>query len=168
NNSARNDAAFDNVTLTGVIGTAPVYNSLPAPTGLTLTLGSGTGINLSWNAVAGSIGYAVDRSTDNVNWTQIATPGAGVTTYGDNGPTGSHRYFYRVSARDATGRSVPSDVAAADNRPGAPFNLTVSSNGNNNQFILNWRDVTGESGYRIERSTDGVTFTPVGSVGVNV
>jgi hypothetical protein len=168
NNSAINDAAFDNVTLTGVIGTAPVYNSLPAPTGLTLTLGSGTGISLSWNAVAGSIGYAVDRSTDDVNWTQIATPGAGVTTYSDNGLTGSHRYFYRVSARDATGRSVPSDVAAADNRPSAPFNLTVSSNGNNNQFILNWRDVTGESGYRIERSTDGVTFTPVGSVGVNV
>jgi hypothetical protein len=68
NNGTVSNATFDNVALTGNIGTAPpVYNDLPAPTNLTLALGVGTGINLSWDPVDGSIGYAVDRSTDNVN-----------------------------------------------------------------------------------------------------
>jgi hypothetical protein len=169
NNGTVSNAMFDNVALTGNIGTAPpVYNDLPAPTNLTLALGVSTGINLSWDPVDGSIGYAVDRSTDDVNWAQIATPGAGVTTFGDTGLAGEHDYFYRVSARDATGRSVPSTVADSFNRPSAPFNLMVSSVGNNNQFILNWRDVTGETGYRLERSTDGVNFTTVVTVGANV
>jgi hypothetical protein len=168
NNSQFNSAAFDNVALTGNIGNPPpTYNSLSAPTGLTLSLGDGTGINLSWNDVAGETGFAVDRSNNGVDWTQIAATDAGVTTYSDPGLSGSHRYFYRVSALDATGRSVPSAAANLINVPSAPFNVTVTS-WTADKLVVNWRDVTGDTGYRIERSLDGIDFTPVGNVGTNV
>jgi regulation of enolase protein 1 (concanavalin A-like superfamily) len=168
NNTKVNNAFFDNVTFTGIVGDPPpVYNSLPAPTGLRLTYGVGTGINLSWNAVAGATDYAVERSNDNVTWAQVGTTG-GATTYSDIGLLGSHRYFYRVDALDATGGSVPSDVRNLINRPSAPFNLSITSLAPDS-LVPNWRDVTGDTGYRIERSDNGgFTWFPTGSVGPNV
>jgi hypothetical protein len=168
NNTLANAAAFDNVTLTGDLGDPdPVYNDLPAPTGLTLARGDGTGIDLGWDDVKGATGFAVERSANGVDWARIATTGAGVTAYSDTGLTGSQRYFYRVSALDDTGSSVPSDAASLVNRPIAPFNLTVTS-WTTSQLILNWRNVSGNIGYRIQRSTDGVNFIPLGKVGTNV
>src|SRR5262249_51341276 len=36
-------------------------------------------------------------------------------------------------------------------------------------LVVNWRDVTGDTGYRIERSDDGgASWFPIGSVGTNV
>jgi hypothetical protein len=167
-NSQLNHAAFDMVSATGLLGPVTgTYNTLPIPDGLQLSLGTGTGITLHWNDVSGNTGYAVERSGDGATWTQIGTTGAGVTTYQDNNPAGSHRYYYRVSARDDAGRSAPSVAANLVNRPSAPFNVTVTS-WTTSQLIINWRDVSGDTGYRIERSTDGVTFTAVGTVGTNV
>jgi regulation of enolase protein 1 (concanavalin A-like superfamily) len=168
NNTMVNNAFIDNVTFTGAIGDpTPVYNSLPAPGRLCLTWGTGTGIDLSWDAVAGATGYAIERSNDNVTWTQIGTTG-GATTYSDVGLLGSHRYFYRVDALDATGGSVPSDVRNLINRPSAPFNVSITSLAPDS-LVVNWRDVTGDTGYRIERSDDGgASWFPIGSVGTNV
>jgi fibronectin type 3 domain-containing protein/regulation of enolase protein 1 (concanavalin A-like superfamily) len=169
NNDAINDATFDNVTVTGNVGTPPpTYNGLPAPAGLTLSLGTGTGINLSWSVVTGATGYAIDRSSDGATWSQIATTsGAGATSYSNTGLFGSQRYFYRVSALQGSTRSVPSAVATTVNRPNAPFNITVTP-WTSNRAIVNWRDVSGDTGYRIERSTNGTTWTQIATVGRNV
>jgi hypothetical protein len=168
NDGVVGNAAFDTVTATGLIGPlAGTYNTLAIPDGLGLSLGAGTGITLNWNDVSGSTGYAVERSGDGATWAQIGTTAAGVTTYDDNNPAGSHRYYYRVSALDAAGQSAPSAVASQVNRPSAPFNVTVTS-WTTTQLIVNWRDVSGDTGYRVERSTDGVNFTSVGTVGTNV
>src|SRR5262249_31564902 len=35
-------------------------------------------------------------------------------------------------------------------------------------LILNWRDVSGETGYRIERSVDGTNWTQITTVGQNI
>src|SRR5207302_956142 len=134
------DAVFSDVTLTGTTGTAPpVYNGLPAPTGLALSRGAGAGIDLSWTATDGASGYVVERSADDVSWAQIVTPAG--TTYSDINPGGSQRYFYRVSARDATGRSVPSDAQSLVNRPSAPTNFSITS-WQTDRLVLNWRDVS--------------------------
>lgn len=153
------------VVTAGYDVTTPDYNDLPSPTGLTLGLGDGTGIDLSWDAVDGATGYAVERSADGAVWSQVATTDADVTSYSDGNLTGWHRYFYRVSALDDSGLgSVPSDVANLLTRPRAPFSVTVTS-WRTDQLILNWRAVPGDAGYRVERSADGVAFTPVGTVG---
>jgi hypothetical protein len=79
-----NVGVLDHVSVTGNLGTPPPsYNSLPAPTGLTVSPGAGTGLSLSWTGVAGASGYAVDRSGDGVTWVQVATTASGVTTYSD-------------------------------------------------------------------------------------
>jgi hypothetical protein len=161
--------AFGNVSLTGSLGASPIYNGLPAPSGLAASAAaSGTGMSLAWNDISGETGYAIERSADGVNFTQIATPAADQTTYTDNGTAiGSLRYFYRISALDPTGRSAPSTVASGLNRPSAVTNLSVTSL-STTQIVLNWRDTNGESSYRIERSLDNVTWSSLGNVGTNV
>jgi hypothetical protein len=162
------NATFGSVYTAGLIGPVTgTYNNLSIPGVPTLSLGSGTGINVSWSDVAGNTGYAVERSADAATWTQIATTATGVTSYVDSSPAGSFRYFYRVSALSAGTRSAPSGVASLVNRPNAPSNVTVTSL-TATTLVVNWRDVSGDTGYRIERSTDGTTFAPVGSVGTNV
>lgn len=166
--STLNVGTLDNVSIAGDLGTPPAtFNSLPAPTGLGVSLGSGTGLNLSWNSVAGATGYALDRSSDGVTYAEIAATASGVTTFSDLDLAGSMRYFYRVSALDATGRSVASAAASAVNRPSAVANFSITAT-TTSQLVLNWRETTGETGYRIERSTDGITYVTLATLGANV
>jgi nitrous oxidase accessory protein NosD len=96
-----------------------LYSSTPtlpsAPTNLGATLVSSSQINLSWTdtAAGNENGFIIQRSTDGVNFTQIGTTGAGVTTYADNanlvvGTT----YSYRVAAINSLGTSGYSNVSS--------------------------------------------------------
>ena len=157
-------------TLSGVPGPTPTYNTLPGPANLALARGVGTAVTAGWDAVPGATGYAVDRSSDGVTWTQIrTTAGNAATSISDTAVNGGRRYFYRVAALDGTGRSVPTPAAHLVTRPSAVSSLTVTS-WKPDALILNWRDVAGESGYRIERETSvgSGTWTTIGTVGVNV
>jgi regulation of enolase protein 1 (concanavalin A-like superfamily) len=170
NDATTGDAQFTDVALTGNVGVVgPVYNTLAPPANLTVGHGVGTALTVAWNAVEGATGYTVERSTDGAAWVTAGNPPAGATTYTDSGQGGGRRYFYRVSALDGTGRSAPSAVAHAVNRPGAVTNLAVTS-WRADTLVLNWRDVSGETGYRIERLTDAAagTWTTVATVGANV
>lgn len=51
---------------------------------------------LTWDLVAGAISYSVSRSTDQVNYTQIATPTA--TQYLDTAVTLQTQYWYKIAA----------------------------------------------------------------------
>jgi hypothetical protein len=77
------------------------------------------------------------------------------------------RYFYRVRASDAAGRSIPSAIVNAVNRP-SPVTKAAVTSLSNSQLVLNWIETSGETGYRIERSTDNVTFTQIATVAANV
>lgn len=167
NNHALNVGQLDNVSVTGSLGTTPpTYNSLLAVTGLVASLGTGSGLSLVWSSVVGATGYAVDRSINGIDFTQIGTTAS--TSYNDLSLAGSMRYFYRVSATDAVGRSVPSATSSTINRPSAVTNFSITSP-SATQLVLNWRETTGETGYRIERSADGgATFSTLATVGANV
>jgi regulation of enolase protein 1 (concanavalin A-like superfamily) len=165
---ATSTATFDNLSTTGGVNAAPVLNALAAPAALTAVPGTGTGVNLSWADWVGETGYAVERSLDGTDFTTIATTAANATGYSDNGLWGSMRYVYRVRAVDAAGRSAPSDAVAVVNRPNTPGSFSTTS-WQTNRIVLNWRDVSGETGYRVERSTDGgTTFTTLATVGANI
>ncbi|MFO0808246.1 MAG: fibronectin type III domain-containing protein [Gemmataceae bacterium] len=175
NNSSQvnslNESTLDSVTVTGTTGTAaPTYNGLSAPTGLTATLGTGTDVTLTWLAATGATGYALDRSSDNVTWTQVVSIGSGTTTtYTVTGLGGAQRWFFRIAATMTGGsRSVPSDVATIVNRPAAPTSVNTESI-SQTQIVVNWIETSGETGYRVERSADGgTTWVTAGSVGANV
>ncbi|MCC7083865.1 MAG: DUF1349 domain-containing protein [Pirellulales bacterium] len=128
---------------------------------------------LDYNIVKNSlgsapIGYAVERSTDNVNFVQIGVTASGVTTYADTGLSEDLQYFYRLRTRGSAAVSTPSSIVSASTRAGAISRLNVISY-TDKQLILDWTDASGETSYRVERSLDGATgWTALTTLGKNV
>ena len=82
-------------------GLLAVTGSPPAaPTNLAATAASALQINLSWtDNSTNENGFAVEQSTDGVNFTQIGTTGVNVTSYAANSSLSSGTtYYYRVRA----------------------------------------------------------------------
>jgi autotransporter-associated beta strand protein len=166
-NTKLNEAMYTDVLLTGSLDVAATDNALPAPAEVSVARGDGTALGVAWQAVPGATGYVVERSDDGVEFSDVGTAGAEATSWVDSDLAGSMRFFYRVRSLDSEGRSVASAVASAVNRPSAVTNASVMSL-STSQVVLDWRDTSGDSGYRIERSSDNVTFSQVGTVGANV
>ncbi len=126
-----------------------------APAALTALGVSATSALLTWTPAVAATGYLVERSTDGVAWSAVATPAAGAVTYVDSTVSAGTTYSYRVRATDAGGASGPSPVAAALTLPGvvtaalAGLNVATSS--------VSFAAVTGATSYAVQRSTDGVT-----------
>jgi LmbE family N-acetylglucosaminyl deacetylase len=161
------NSAYSNVASATTTGLPPA-----APTGLTATAVSSSQINLAWvDNATNETGYRVERSSDGTTFTTLATLGANVTTYSNTGLTASTTYFYRVLASNAGGNSAYSNVASATTTglpPAAPSALTATTV-SSSQINLAWVDnATNETSYRVERSTDGTTFTSLATLGANV
>jgi len=96
---------------------APSAPPLPPPTpptSLAATAASSTQVDLSWtNTSTTQTGVKIERSTDNVTFTQIALAGATAVRYSDTGLSASTTYFYRVRATSASGDSAYSNTASA-------------------------------------------------------
>jgi lysophospholipase L1-like esterase/fibronectin type 3 domain-containing protein len=144
-----------------------------APASVTATAISSTQINVAWSSVAEATGYRVERSTDGTSWAPVATTSDSVTAYNDTGLQAASTYSYRVVATNAGGDSSPSGVATATTQPppatqpAAPASL-VATAVSSTRIDLAWSDVAGETGYRIERSIGGASWTAVGTTAANV
>ena len=93
-----------------------------------------------------------------------------MTAYAHTGLTGGTTQHYRVRAINGTGASAWSNVATAQTGtvPAAPTGLTATAV-SSTQINLAWTDpATTETGFEIERSPDGTTFTPLATVAANV
>jgi fibronectin type 3 domain-containing protein len=82
-----------------------------APTGVTAKAVSSSEIDLAWSAVAGALSYQVQRSTDSVNWSTIATPSA--NSYANTGLSAASTYSYQILAVGAIGTGTPSASVSA-------------------------------------------------------
>lgn len=87
----------------------------PAPTNLSATATSSTQISLSWTDNANNeTGYKVEGKTGATGaWSQIATPGANVTSWNGSGLTPATQYYFRVRAYNGAGDSGYSNEANA-------------------------------------------------------
>lgn len=139
---------------------ATVVCTPPQPTGLSATAAGQMRIELAWADVQGEESYIIERSLiTNDDWKYLGTTAANVMTYSDTVLSCDTPVHYRVSARNAGGDSAPSAIASAITVicvPVQPAGLTASAAGES-QINLNWGDVTGETGYRIERSVNGIS-----------
>ena len=92
-----------------------------------------------------------------------------MTAYSDTGLVTSTTYVYRVSAFNSAGSSAYSNkVSVALTVPAAPTQLTAAV-ARNSQVTLNWQDHSNnETGFQIERSSDGNVFTAMATVATDI
>jgi hypothetical protein len=119
-----------------------------APTNLAATAAGTSQIDLSWtNTSTSQTGLKIERSTDNVSFSQIAMASATAVSYSDSGLSASSTYYYRLRATNASGNSPYSNAASATTaqsvataRPTLVQNLSTYTNRDvevGNDFIVN-------------------------------
>jgi len=169
--SASGDSAYSNVASATTQAPPPPPD---APIGLSATAASGSEIDLAWtNGAAPQTGVKIERSIDGITFTQIALAAGAAVSYADTGLAASTTYSYRVRATSASGDSAYSNAASATTQappplpppPGAPTGLSATA-ASSSQINLTWTNSsTSQTGVKIERSIDGVTFTQITVVG---
>jgi fibronectin type 3 domain-containing protein len=166
NNGVLNTSTFDNVS-----GAVVDTNPPAAPSNLSGTATSGTQINLTWQDNSGTeTSFAIERSPDGVNFTQIGTTNADATSYLDTGLSLGTSYYYRVRAANAYGYSAyaTAPVVTTPTIPNAPSNATAIII-SNTEIDLAWQDnSTNEMGFAIFRKIgSGGTFNYVATLLAN-
>jgi len=144
-------------------------NSPAAPSGLAATAASTSQINLAWTDNSTEDEFKIERSTDGINFTRIATVAANTKTYVSSGLAEATTYTYRVRAYSVSGgNSAYSNTSSATTHLAAPTTLTATAiSATENK--LSWTDNSGsEDGFKIERATNGTTFTEIATVGANI
>ncbi len=151
--------------------TAPASASTQTQSGapgmpvITSAIPTGTTAAITWGAVSSATSYLLERSSDGVSgWTSVGTTAA--TTLTDTALTNATTYFYRVTASNGAGAGSPSAAVSVLTLPAAPTVTAVTATPT--EIDLNWNDVTGETGFVVEQSLDGTTFTPVNSFNGNL
>src|SRR5205823_4784206 len=136
--------------------------ALVAPKNLGASVVSASKINLTWrDNSAGQDSFQIKRSTDGSTFSQVAAVGAGVTSYADSGLASATYYYQVVGVTAQGGNGGATAVVGAAPAPAAPGNLSATAV-SGTQINLKWTDnSTNETGYHIERSTDGTTFTQI-------
>jgi hypothetical protein len=94
-----------------------VVNTPAAPTNLQLVpmkVEVAGKMQLTWNDNSNNeTGFVIQRSTDNISYTNIDSTGANVATFLDMGLPPNTVYYYRVYAYNVNGASLPSNTANA-------------------------------------------------------
>ena len=172
----------------GASGYSPSVNvttpPVPAvPTGTAAKSVSPTRVDVSWAQVGGTLPdgsgpvasqYIVERSKDGTsNWVRVRTFAAPTNFFSDlNLPAGA-RYWYRVRAVGPGGTSNPGTAVRPGGTtvtpvPPAPTGLSATAAAAR-RVDLRWADVSGETGYTVERSLSGTTgFASIGTTGAGV
>ena len=160
-------------SVSDVIDTTAPPAAPAAPSDLTANAESGPQVSLAWtDNAADETGFLIQRSTDGVTFSDLATVAADAIAYLDTTVAAGNTYTYQVAAFNLGGNSAFSNTASATipgpQPPAAPEALEATFE-DVPLIHLAWVDnATDESGFVIERSTDGVNFSALTSVGADV
>lgn len=148
------------------------YTTLAAPSGLSATATTTSAIATSWtdNATNES-GYLLERSTNAINWSNIATTSPNISSYYDTGLSTGTGYYYRVRAFNFGGNTAYSAVASATTTatpPTAPSVLSATASATNPTANLSWTDNSSdETNFEVLRSLDGTSFSHLSTTTAN-
>jgi len=147
-----------------------LWNIPAAPSALRITSITSGSVALAWTDNANNeSGFKVQRKQGATGtYTQIATPGANVTTYTSSGLLDGTQYYYKVSAYNSAGDSPFSNEVNGITTLKSPTALTATAV-SSSQINLTWTDNSlSESGYRIEQSpVDDLHFIEIAVTGAN-
>ncbi len=158
-------------TVSGTTWTA-VSLAPTAPENVSAAATGPAGIAVSWtDSSDNEDSFIIYRSTTlGENYTPAAVTDANVTSYNDTGLVHSTTYYYYVTAVNAAGESllsnVDSDTTDTLPVPAAPTGLAATPL-SPTSMVLTWTDnASNESGFKIYRSTvSGSGYGQVGSMG---
>ncbi|MDB5326620.1 MAG: cellulose-binding family, partial [Phycisphaerales bacterium] len=105
--------------------------AVPAPPSFAATSNiRSNAVALNWTDNAASeTGFTIERSTDGVSWTQVASALGNATSYDVTGLAALTRYWFRVRAGNATGGSAYTNIASAQTTATPPAVQVVTVNG---------------------------------------
>lgn len=150
----------------GMIGLLAIVPAGPpnTPTGLAATAVSPSQILLSWaDNSTNETAFIIERSLNNVSFSQVASLAANVTRFVNSGLTAGTTYYYRLRGTNMAGASGYSNTTNATT-PAVPFSLVWRGDGTANSWDAivtpNWLNGTNPTFY-----ADGafVTFNDSGS-----
>ena len=161
-------AGYESLVQANFWTTNPTVGPLPA-TNLTAQIESETSVRLDWTDNSNNeTGLRIERKLIwEEDWSPLGTPvGANVTSFGDNSVALGEAYNYRVIVFDNSGDGARSnEVEVHMQPPNDPTGLEVDPY-NSNTLTVSWNDNSeGESGFEIDRSTDGNNWSNVGNTG---
>lgn len=169
---ARN-ATGDSAYLTEQSATTPSATAPAAPSALLLTGVSSTRVDLSWtDNSSDEVTFRIERKTGaGGTYAEIASVGAGVTTFSDTTVLGGTSYFYRVKARNANGDSAylaEQSITTSSGLPAAPSGISLTAV-SSRQVNVSWTDNSNnEASFVVERKTgSGGTYTVLGTTSAN-
>jgi hypothetical protein len=136
------------------------------PSGLTATAVSSSQINLAWTADATPAPnqasyYDVERSPDGLgSWTSIGSTTS--NSLSNTGLPASTQFYYRVTAYNCFGGSLPSATANATTQaataPTAPTGVSASASTTAVAVTITWTDASSnETGFYVYRNTSNTT-----------
>ncbi|MDI6751561.1 MAG: PQQ-binding-like beta-propeller repeat protein [bacterium] len=136
-----------------------------APSNLTATATTDATITLSWtdNSI-NETGFVIERGTDGLTFASVGT--TTLATHTDTGLLASTTYYYRVAAFNNFGTSAYSNIASTttlNSIPLSPSTLTAQAISTSSINLAWFDNSTNETGFVLERGTDGLTFASVGT-----
>lgn len=151
----------------GAIMTFLTPPGLPnAVTNVVATNVSGSSNSVTWTDNASDeTSVSVSRRTNMGTPIVIATLPKNTTSFIDTTASPNNTYMYIVRAYNVSGgRSTASNnVVTATIIPSDPFNLVVYATSSPNGIGMYWGNSSNnEEGFKIERSSDNITFTEIG------
>ncbi|MEW6026546.1 MAG: fibronectin type III domain-containing protein [Planctomycetota bacterium] len=142
-----------------------------APSNFTAVAASYSQINLAWqDNSSDEDGFKIERGTNGITYTLIATQYPNVTSYNDTGLSANTQYYYRIWASNANGDSSKASATATTPSipvPTGPSGLVVTPI-DANTINLGWTDNSdNETGFQIRRSLDGDVYNVITTTGAN-
>jgi hypothetical protein len=140
------------------------------PSNLSISATSNTELAVTWSDNSSiESGFKLQRSTDNTNFTEISSLSSNTTSYNDTGLSEGTIYYYKVNAF-LTGAANSSFTSSTSKytKLNPPTNVKSTVVGNT-WTSLTWTNNSPKATTTtIERSTDGVNFSQIGSVAANI
>jgi len=110
---------------------------------------------LQWSSVVGALAYAVERSSDGINYATVDT-GLASVTYTDNTAINGNLYFYRIRVNYTLGGDFASGASSPvipGVTPMTPAPISVVENSTGVGLIVAWAPVPTATAYRLYLST---------------